>query len=251
MELKDTPEIALSKYDELNAKLISLQDLILKMKVNYDLVARSQIKTDMYSNLLISTEELVNNFLDNRPPQCEIINQCTTLVQKLVMKVLRVFSEKGYNNANQLLKRYLAGFDSYSANGECQDKSCFRSAKSILISIKEYIDTSKQNSISEFNELLKQDKEFELFEGNEKKESKIMSVLGNETRIKILKELTKGSKYYTQLEKVLGLRGGHFHFHLKELRNALLVETDDRDRSYHITPKGLTALKMLYEISKE
>jgi DNA-binding transcriptional ArsR family regulator len=130
----------------------------------------------------------------------------------------------------------------------CLDKSCLANAKLTLTSLKEFLEISKEKSVSDFKELLKQEEEFALFEGNEKIESKLMSVLGNETRIKILKELTKGSKYYTQLEGALGLKGGHFHFHLKELKNAKYVR---KDKLYHITTKGLKALRFLFEISKE
>ena len=75
-------------------------------------------------------------------------------------------------------------------------------------------------------------------------------MLGNETRIKILKELTRGSNHYSQLERILGLKGGHFNFHLKELKNAEFVEISKADKLYRITTKGLKALKFMFEISK-
>jgi len=161
-----------------------------------------------------------------------------------------VFSEKGAYEANLLVNKYIDTTDSYLDNEICQDKSCLTNARLTLTTIRELLDISKDNSVSEFKELLKRENEFELFEGNEKKESKLMSVLGNETRIKILKELTRGSNYYTQLERILGLKGGHFNFHLKELKNAKFVETSEKDKLYHITTRGLGALKMLFEISK-
>lgn len=207
------------RFKDLNEKLGTLQDLILKMKVDYDLITRNRIRADVNSQLIKSTEETVNFFLDNRPPNCEIVNRCTTLIQKGVMKVLSVFSEKGYYEAKLLVNKYINTTDSYLKNEICQDKSCLANARLTLTTIKDFLEVSKSNSISAFQELLKRETEFELFEGNEKKESKLMSVLGNETRIKILKELTRGSNYYTQLERILGLKGGHFNFHLKELKN--------------------------------
>lgn len=250
MELKNSIDNKDGRFEDLNEKLGVLQDLILKMKVDYDLITRTHIRTDTNSQLIKSTEETVNYFLDNRPLDCEIVNQCTTLIQKGIMKVLRVFSEKGYYEANILVNRYINTTDSYLENEICQDKSCLANARLTLTTIKDLLDISNDNIISDFKELLKREKEFELFEGNEKKESKLMSVLGNETRIKILKELTKGSNYYTQLERILGLKGGHFNFHLKELINAKFIETNEKDKLYYVTTSGLKALKMLFEISK-
>jgi DNA-binding transcriptional ArsR family regulator len=250
MEIKNRIDNEYGRFEELNDKLGTLQDLLLKMKVDYDLIARNQIKSDTNSQLIKSTEETLNYFLDHRFLKCEIINQCTTLLQKGVMKILSAFSEKGYYEANLLVNKSINIADSYLDNGMCQDKSCLANAKLTLTSLRDFLEISKEKSISDFKELLKQERKFELFEGNEKNESKLMSVLGNEIRIKILKELTKGSNYYTQLERILGLKGGHFNFHITELKNAKFIETSNKDKLYRITPKGLKALRMLFEISK-
>ena len=230
-------------FEELNKKLTNLKNLILKMKVDYAFITRTP-------QLINTTEEMVNFFLDKRPLNCQVINQCSTILQKMVMKTLRVFSESGYYKTNQLVNRYLSKIDLYTEEGKCQDKSCLNSAKHILSAIREYLNQSNQSSISDFRELLKRETEFELLNGNEKLESKIMSVLGNENRLKILKELSKGKNYYTNLERTLGLKGGHFNFHLTQLKDANLVAIDDKDKSYNITTKGLKALKMVIELVK-
>ena len=230
-------------FEELNTKLTNLQNLILKMKVDYDFITKTP-------QLISTTEEMVNYFLDKRPPNCQIMNQCSTILQKMVMKTLRVFSESGYYKTNQLVNRYLSNIDIYAEEGNCQDNSCLTSAKLILSTIIDYLDRSNQSSLSDFRGLLKMETEFELLKGNEKLESKIMSVLGNENRLKILKELSKGKNYYTNLERTLGLRGGHFNFHLTQLKDANLVTIDTSDKSYDITPKGLKALKMVIELAK-
>lgn len=250
MESKKVPKNLNVKFEELDDKLASLQDLILKMKVDFNLIARDKNKTNTYARIIKTTEELLNSFLDNRPNSCQVINQCTTIVQKMVMKVLRVYSENGYHNANSLIKRYLDQIDTYSENGTCKDSNCIQSVKLILTNVQDFLLSSKENTISEFKELLKREDEFELFEGNEKEESKIMSILGNQNRLKILKELSKGRNYYTNLERILGLKGGHFNFHLTQLKDAKFVVINNEDKSYHITTKGLKALKMIFELNK-
>jgi DNA-binding transcriptional ArsR family regulator len=230
-------------FDELNKKLSNLKKSFLKMKLDFTYITKTP-------QLINTTEEMVNSFLDNRPYNCQIIDRCSTILQKMVMKTLRVFSESGYYKTNQLVNRYLTKIDSYAEEGKCQDNSCLTNAKLILRTIRDYLDESNQSSISDFRELLKKETEFKLLNGNEKRESKIMSVLGNENRLKILKELSKGKNYYTNLERILGLKGGHFNFHLSQLKDADLVSIDNDDRSYNITIKGLKALKMVVELAK-
>lgn len=239
------------KFEEFSNKLTSLQDIILKMKVDFDLMNRNQLKTEMYSQLIKTTEVEMNSFLDNRPSNCEVINQCTTLTEKSTIKVLRVFMEKGHKDATKLLNSFLGSIDSYLENGICRDKSCLENAKKIYIVLKNLLDSTEQQILEDFKNLFNRELEYQLSEGNEKKESTLMSALANETRIKILKELSKGNMLYTQLERKLGLRGGHFHFHLNNLIKVNYITQEKETGSYLITTRGLKALKFLFELSKE
>ena len=250
MEIKNSSKDYNVKFEELGGKIASLQDLILKMKVDFDFIARGQNKSNAYATIVKTTEDLLNKFLDNRPNNCQVINECTTYVQKRIMKVLRVYLEDGYYEANGLISKYLEQITQYSKNGTCSDSTCINSVKLILITLQDFLHSSKENSISNFKELIKRENEFELFEGNEKEESKLLSVLGNEIRLKILKELSKGNNYYTNLERTLGLKGGHFNFHFNQLKDVKYIALNEKNKSYHITSKGLKALKLVIEISK-
>jgi DNA-binding transcriptional ArsR family regulator len=232
---------------EIEKKLTTLQDLILKLKVDFDLITRNQVNHDINTNIIDS----IKGFLDKRPQECEVLNECTNVVQKGVMKILRVLSEEGLDQANELIEHYFSEYNNYFENGLCHNNSCLESSLTTLTTLKDYINRSDQKSNLKFKDLLRLHSEYELSEGNEERESKLMSVLGNETRIKILKELSKGGSYYTQLERTLGIRGGHFNFHLKELKDAKFIEASETDKSYHITPRGLQALSMIFEISKD
>lgn len=250
MEINKGPKDFDSKFEELDDKLASLQDLILKMKIDFDFIARDQNKSNIHARIVKITEDMVNKFLDNRPNNCQIITECTTYVQKRIMKVLRVYLENGFYEANGLIERYLDQITHFSENGTCLNSTCIDSVKLILITIQEFLLNSKENSISNFKELLNREDEFELFEGNEREESKLLSVLGNEYRLKILKELSKGKNYYTNLERILNLKGGHFNFHFTQLKDTKFIMINEKDKSYHITPKGLKAIKMVLELSK-
>lgn len=250
METKKSSENMDIKFGDLDTKLSTLQDLILKMKTSFDLIAKDQINNSVHSQLIKNVEYMTNNFLNNRPHDCEVINKCTTKIHKIVMKILRIYSEKGHYKAIQLGDQHIASLDSYLEKGICQDDACLHNVKLIFTDIKDFLETTRQNSISKTKELLNLGNELELSEGKEEEESKIMSVLGNEHRIKILKELSKGSNYYSQLERLVGLKGGQFNFHLNELKDANFIESGKNNRGYSITAKGLKALKMIFEITK-
>ncbi len=239
------------KFEELNSKITSLQDIILKMKVDFDLIIRNQLKTDIHSQLIKTTEEEMNSFLNNRPSNCKVIDPCTTRVEKKVMEILRLFSEQDYINAITLIDSIIDHIEHYySDNDVCPDRSCLENAKEIYITLKNLLDSVEQQTMKNFKKLFNRDSEFQLSEGNEKKESALMSALANETRIKILKELSKGSMLYAQLERKLGLKGGHFHFHLKNLIKVNYITLEKEHRAYSITTNGLKALKIIHDISK-
>lgn len=239
------------KFEELNDKINSLMDIILKMKVDFELMIRKGIKIDMYSQLIKTTEEKMNYFLNNRLLKCKRIDFCTTMVEKGVMKILKLFSEKDYLGAITFTDKVITYIERYySEHDVCPDESCLENSKKIYFALKDLLNSVERQNVETFKELFNKDSEFQLFEGNEKKESTLMSALANETRIKILKELSKGSMLYTQLERKLGIKGGHFHFHLKNLINANYITSEKEHGTYSITTNGLKAIKIIHELSK-
>jgi DNA-binding transcriptional ArsR family regulator len=238
------------KLKDIDDKMTILQDMILKMKINFDLLLENQTNKDIDSHVIESAELMLNRFLDNRPLDCEVINQCTTLTQKVLMKVIRVYLSRGHSDADELMDNFLNSINSYYQNGICRNFSCLDNAKQILLSLKEFLDKIDQAKFLCLRNFLDRENNYQFTVGNEKKESRIMSALGNEIRLKILKELSKGSNHYTQIERILGLKGGHFRFHLNELINAELVQAGTNDKLYYITTKGLEALNMLIVLSR-
>jgi len=252
MELDNTNSVFSDKFEELNIKITSLQDIILKMKVDFDLMTRNQFKNDINSQLINTTGVEMNKFLDNRPSNCKVITPCTTKLEKTVMEFLRLFSEQNYKEAFTYLNSCLSYIaHNYSDNDICQDKSCLENAKNIYITLRSLLDSKEQINLENYKNKFTREFEHQLSTGNEKEESALMSALGNPTRIKILKELSKGNMLYTQLERKLGLKGGHFHFHLNNLIKTKFIIQEKEARSYSITTSGLKALKFLFELSKE
>ena len=138
---------------------------------------------------------------------------------------------------------------SYLEKSICRDSDYLENAKNIALALKKLLDVSDQKKNDDFKNLLNREYKFQLSKGDEKRESTLMAALANETRIKILKELSKGSMLYTQLERKLGLKGGHFHFHLNNLIKVKYIIQDKEYGTYLITTMGLKALKFLFEFS--
>jgi len=91
---------------------------------------------------------------------------------------------------------------------------------------------------------------YTIIDGGEKDDCKLLTPLSNELRIRILKVLSKGGTYYSQLEREVGLRGGHFHFHLDKLIEGGYVSQDGEKGPYIATINGLKVLKFLYELKQ-
>ncbi|MFX0072423.1 MAG: winged helix-turn-helix domain-containing protein, partial [Candidatus Hermodarchaeota archaeon] len=193
----------------------------------------------------------LNNFLDERLQTCGSLDHCTVFIQQSSIRILRVYMKKGIKSASKLLDSYIDYLKKYSEAGRCSDNKCMKNAIKIFKSLNEIIDFSEQKTLKSKNVLFSRIKEYNLSEINEKKESNLLIPLSNETRIKILKILSKGGAYYSQLQRQVGLKGGHFYFHLDKLINAGYITHEEDKGLYLITINGLKALKFLFELSQE
>jgi DNA-binding HxlR family transcriptional regulator/SepF-like predicted cell division protein (DUF552 family) len=88
-------------------------------------------------------------------------------------------------------------------------------------------------------------------EVNFPKAAEVMSALGQEHRLKILKELVSGGKYINELqEKLSEITTSTLSSHLKVLEEAGLVVQEKMRGRYLITIPGRTAYKMATRITR-
>ena len=88
-------------------------------------------------------------------------------------------------------------------------------------------------------------------EGEVKRTAEVMSALGNEHRIKILRELTWGGLYASDLQDVLKeISPSTLSSHLDVLQEAGLIVQERRRGRYLITMSGRLAIKMASSIAK-
>ena len=245
MEEKNFEEYFDEKFKELNSRMNSVQDLVLRMKAGFDILARSNVREDCLSQMTKIIDENVELFLDKRPQNCQILDECTTLVERGTFKVLRVFMEKG---GQQAIKQLNAHNDSL---GGCSDNECLKKARAIFTTLEELITTSEDASIQYTKDLFSLEEKLNFKEGDEEELCELLAPLSNVIRLKILKGLALGGMYYSQLEKKIGVKAGHLLHHLKSLINVRYITKERQNGSfsqYSITPKGLNALKFLNEL---
>lgn len=88
-------------------------------------------------------------------------------------------------------------------------------------------------------------------DGEVQRTAAVMSALGNEHRIKILKELTWGGLYASDLQDVLNeISPSTLSSHLDVLQEAGLIVQERRRGRYLITMSGRLAIKMASSIAK-
>ncbi len=121
---------------------------------------------------------------------------------------------------------------------------------SVFITLQKILKSNESIAEKMTEELFNKKDLYAITDGREIEDCKLLTPLSNELRIRILKVLSKGGHYYSQLEHEVGLKGGHFHFHLDKLIEGGYVTQDADKGTYNITINGLSALKFLFEFKQ-
>lgn len=114
--------------------------------------------------------------------------------------------------------------------------------------LKEILSNSRELTSRHLKELALMDNELDLEESEEQINS-LITPLSNVIRLKLLKNLSKGGKYYSQLEHLLGIRAGHLLFHIERLKEVDYIVQEEK--KYMITLKGRKIMAFLSVLRKE
>jgi DNA-binding transcriptional ArsR family regulator len=218
------------------------------MKNELNLLKKSRIQENYFSIMPKIAEDL-EKFLDNRPEDCNILDYCTTLTEKGIFRVIRTLLERGEDAAITKIDKYLKFSESDPATKACPNKKCLINAMEPFRLLKDLIIDSKELSARYFEELTLIEEEPYLEEANEELINNILTPLSNVIRLEILKHLSKGGKYYSQLEESTGIKAGHLLFHVEKLRDAKFVIQENK--KYLITMKGRRALSLISGLKRE
>lgn len=78
----------------------------------------------------------------------------------------------------------------------------------------------------------------------------VLIPLANLERIKIMRQLSKGSKYFNELLRATALTNSPLRFHLKILLDAAYIKQERPRGKYTLTSLGKKALKMAEELAR-
>ncbi|TFG02668.1 MAG: ArsR family transcriptional regulator [Promethearchaeota archaeon] len=250
--MDDSKDILLEIREEikkLDGKITFLQDCIFSMKNELDLLKKSKIQENYFTRLTKIADDNLIKFLDNRPKDCAILDYCTTMIEKGVLKILRTLMEKGEEAALLKIEKYMKFSNSEAALKACPNHDCLGNVGDTFKLLKELIIDSRELSLRYLEELNVLDQEVNLTEENVAKLNNLLAPLSNVLRLKILKTLNDGAKFYTQMEEQTGIKAGHLSFHVEKLKDAGYVI--QQDKKYMITLKGRKALNLISRMNKE
>ncbi len=239
-------EIA-EKLAEINRNITNLQDLILSMKTTLETVTRREIERECLAKLTLKTNENVEKFLRERNPECSIKDWCTRRVEKAASMVLRAFMEQGTKSAIEQVKYHVNAATRHSGEIKCPDETCFKNAINTFKGLEEILEASSKES-AKLTTVYSPQGRSRFVEIKEEEICELLAPLSNVTRLKILKNLEKGGKNFAQLERQMGIRGGHLQFHLNNLIQAGYVNQEKPQGKYLITVRGLKALRFTYAL---
>jgi len=250
--MDDSKDILLEikeKVKSLDDKIIILQDMVNSFKNELALLRKSKIQENYYARLTKIADENLVNFLNNRPKDCSILDYCTTMIEKGVLRVLRTLMENGEEQALMKIDKYIKFSSSESALKACPNHDCLGNVMDTFKLLRDLITDSRELSLRYLEELQISDTDLELTEENVEELNDLLTPLSNVMRLKILKNLNKGGKFYTQLEEQTGIKAGHLLFHVEKLKDAGYVI--QKDKKYLISLKGKKVLNYIATLNKE
>ena len=237
------------KLENFDKKFTMLQDLLLTMKNKFDLFSNLNIQEAYLSKFTKLADEDIDVFRSERPDKCPVSEKCTNWYEKSIFKVIRVFMSQGSYSALETLKNKQDYGKKIAQNTNCPDEKCLNNVIKTFNALEELISASVDVSAKNTRELLMLDQDSLFEDGCEEEICNLLAPLSNAIRLKILKTLYKEGLYYTQLERIMGIKGGHLQHHLRNLMEANYIERING--KYVVTVNGLKMLKFLTALKME
>jgi DNA-binding transcriptional ArsR family regulator len=239
------------RLEEINKNITTLQDSILSMKTVLETVTRKEVEKECLTQLTLKTNENMSKFLKERPSNCGIMEDwCARRVEKATSMILRAFMEQGTRSAMEQVKYHVEAATRHAKEIKCPDDKCFENAINTFKTIEELIEIATEASAKFTKDIYTSERWLGFEDVKEEEICNLLAPLSHATRLKILKNLGKGGKNYAQLERQIGVKGGHLQFHLNNLIQAGYVTQEKPQGKYLITIKGLKALRFSYELSE-
>jgi len=235
------------RVEEIDRKIDALRDALLTLTTALEALVERESEKEFLAELRQAFRKECGRVEEISPKNCQLRKFCFGRVNKAASKVIRIYAEKGAEEALDEVERHKRALKQHLNSAICPDKSCMEGMAEIFETIERLIRRSVELSKQRRTVLRQLGSVDEI---DEEEMARILSPLSNPTRIKIMKLLAKGSKSYVELERAVGIRGGHLQFHLRSLMEAGYVIQERVRKKYAITQLGLTLLSQLAAIKE-
>ncbi|MBO8180328.1 MAG: winged helix-turn-helix transcriptional regulator [Archaeoglobus sp.] len=235
-------EELLEKIEEIGTKVDVLQDSVMVLGTAVEALVEKNSREEFLSELKVAVRDEYYKIKELSPDSCKFRSFCLSRVDKATSRVIRIYAERGSEDALEELKKHKEAVSRYLNSTVCPDRNCMESIVDTFETLESFIRQSME--IKEHRRaVLRQWKKIE--EIDEELLAEILSPLSNPIRIKILKTLARGGKSYAELERAVGIKGGHLQFHLRNLMEAGYVAQEGLRKRYVITHTALSVLNQL------
>lgn len=234
-------EELLKKLEEMNRKIDFLQDSMIALATAVEVLAGQDEEKGFLAELKAAVKSENSRIRKLSPKSCRLRDFCLSRVNKATSKVIRVYAEKGGLEALEEVRKHKEAVEKHLESSVCPDRNCMESIVDTFETLESLIKQSLELA-EQRRAILKQWRSIE--DIDEDTVAKLLSPLSNPIRIRILKNLAKGGKSYAELERAVGIKGGHLQFHLRNLIEAGYITQTVRKR-YVITHSGLRVLNNL------
>ena len=239
------------RLKEMNEDIRTLQDSVSSTRTALERVIKREVQKYCSSQQTLKSNGNTNESLREISPESSTSeDEYTKSVEIATYKIIRAFMEQGTMSAMEQVRYHVEAATRHFNETTCPDDKCFKSAIDTFRTLEELIDAATEVSAKFTNDLYSPRKWLSFDDVREEEMCNLLAPLSHVIRLKILKDLGKSGKNYSQLERQVGAKGGHLQFHLNNLIQAGYVAQQRHQGKYLITRNGLIALKFIYELSK-
>jgi len=235
-------EELLKKMEEISRKIDALQDSVMVLGTAVEALVEKSSEKEFLAELKVAARNEYYKIRELSPDSCKFRDLCLSRVNKATSRVIRIYAEKGGEESLKELKKHKGAVSKHLNSAVCPDRNCMESIIDTFETLESLIRQSME--IEERRRaVLRQWKKIE--EIDEGLLAELLTPLSNPIRIKILKTLAKGGKSYAELERAVGIKGGHLQFHLRNLMEAGYIAQEGLRKRYVITHTALSVLNQL------
>jgi len=251
---RNEPELQEKNYSEelagIRAEISSLNQVVSRMLEQTNSQQLNMMCSDMRSDI---SRPLINyiiqdskSALNNRMcTDCDRNEFCKAAFENLLQETALLLMDKTVDE--EVLSQYEDRFEKlreFATTDNCD--SCTSQASEVFVKQLDLIRSLNGSGKNKADRAAP-----DISEISDEVVSSICEPLANRQRLLMMRSLGTGTKSFTELSRITGLRGGNLLFHLQKLTDSKLIGQKGERGDYFLTMRGHTTLRGLAELHRE